>query len=191
MKLANFVKNGVAQAGIVSDGVIFDLQEAAKELVLSSFTVSLTVDGILSNGLLQSLLQVTGEVISTRVGRPLQSVKLLSPILAPEKILLVAMNYSSHSTEQSTSLPPAPYFFTKFRNTLIGPDDPIILPRVSKKVDWEAELAVIIGKTGKNIPLKDAMDYVAGYAMSNDISFRDYQYSTRGLMGKPTWVGIG
>jgi 2-keto-4-pentenoate hydratase/2-oxohepta-3-ene-1,7-dioic acid hydratase in catechol pathway len=184
MKLANFAKEGRAQAGIVDKELIFDLQEAATERGLSNFTEPLTVDGILSNGFLQSLRLLKSQITSTKAGKPVQSVKLLSPVLAPEKILLVAINYRSHSKEQSISLPSTPYFFTKFRNTLIGPEDPIILPRVSKKVDWEGELAVIIGKTGKNIPRKDAIEYVAGYSISNDVSFRDYQFSTRGPDGK-------
>ena len=74
---------------------------------------------------------------------------------------------------------PNPYFLTKFRKALIGPYDPILIPKISTKADWEAELAVVIGKVGKNIPRKDAMEYVAGYAVSNDISFRDLQFSTR------------
>jgi len=144
----------------------------------------LTVDEILSNGFLHSLRLLSANVISSKLGKPVRSVKLRSPVLFPEKILLVAINYGSHSKEQEIKLPTTPYFFTKFRNALIGPGDPIILPRVSKQVDWEAELAVIIGKTGKNISRKDAMDYVAGYAISNDVSFRDYQFSTRGPDGK-------
>ena len=184
MKLANFVKDGRAQAGIVDKDLIFDLQEAAKEKGLSNFTAPLTVDGILSSGFLQSLRLLKSQITSTKVGKPARSVKLLSPVLAPEKILCVAINYGSHSKEQSISLPSTPYFFTKFRNTLIGPEEPIILPNVSKKVDWEGELAVIIGKTGKNIQRKVAMDYVAGYTMSCDVSFRDYQFSTRGPDGK-------
>ena len=77
-------------------------------------------------------------------------------------------------------MPPVePYFFTKFRNALIGPNEPILIPRISTKADWEAELAVIIGRAGKNIEGKSAMDHVAGYAVANDVSFRDLQFSTR------------
>ena len=184
MKLANFVKDGRAQAGIVDKELIFDVQEAATENGFPNFTKPLTVDEVLSNGLLHSLRLLSSNVISSKLGKPVKSVKLRSPVLFPEKILLVAINYGSHSKEQEIKLPTTPYFFTKFRNALIGPGDPILLPRVSKQVDWEAELAVIIGKTGKNISRKDAMDYVAGYAISNDVSFRDYQFSTRGPDGR-------
>lgn len=152
----------------------------------------MTIDSLLENGTISSLLaasNLTGDV----QGVPVESVRLRSPILNPEKILLMAVNYHSHSKEwQKGSTPTEPYLFTKFRNSLIGPGDPILIPRVSQKVDWEVELAVIIGKTGKDIPKKDAMSYVAGYAVSNDISFRDWQFSTRQPDGTTTlglnWV---
>lgn len=192
MKLANFAKNGRVQAGIVDGDLIFDLEEAAKERELSNFMRPLTVDEILSNGFLQALQLIKGQITSTKAGKPVQSVKLLSPILAPEKILLVAMNYLSHTKEQRVKPPEMPYFFTKFRNTLIGPGDSILLPDLSKQVDWEVELAAIIGKKGKNISRNDAFDYVAGFTISNDISFRDLQYSTRLPDGKTSlgwnWV---
>jgi 2-keto-4-pentenoate hydratase/2-oxohepta-3-ene-1,7-dioic acid hydratase in catechol pathway len=192
VKLANFVKNGAAQAGIVTEGLIFDIQGSSNKLGLSRFKEPLIVDSILSGGLLAPLIQSREKLISAGTGRQILSVRLLSPIISPEKILLVAINYVSHGREQGRSPPQAPYFFTKFRNTLIGPDEPVLLPSISKQVDWEVELAVIIGKLGKNISRKNAMDYVAGYAVANDVSFRDFQNSTRGPDGKTTlgldWV---
>jgi 2-keto-4-pentenoate hydratase/2-oxohepta-3-ene-1,7-dioic acid hydratase in catechol pathway len=192
VKLANYSKNGKAQAGMVDAGLIFDLEEAANEKGLSNFMRPLTVDEILSNGYLQTLQLVRTQITSTKAGKPVESVKLLSPILAPEKILLVAMNYLAHSKEQKIKLPERPYFFTKFRNTLIGPGDPILVPDLSKQVDWEVELAAIVGKKGKDISRNDAFDYVAGFTISNDISFRDLQYSTRLPDGKTSlgwdWV---
>lgn len=179
MKVANYVKNGVPRAGIVDKQVIYDLQDAAKELGLSAFAETKTLDRILSEGLLPSLQQITGKITATGVGKPIQTVRLRSPILNPEKILLVARNYLSHNIEQDAKPPSEPYFFSKFRNTLIGPDEPILIPKISTKADWEAELAVIIGKIGKNIARTDALEHVAGYAVSNDISYRDLQFSTR------------
>ena len=120
---------------------------------------------------------------------PLESAKLLSPILNPEKILLVARNYASHINELNAGRMTEPYFFTKFKSALIGPDAPILIPRVSRAADWEVELAVVIGKTGKYISRRDAMDYVAGYTISNDVSFRDLQYST-GSADNQTGYGI-
>lgn len=171
MKLAHYLRNGETRVGLVDEGLICDLDRAVD------------IDTILVNGLLPSIQKETGKGIA------IESVKLQCPILRPEKILLVAINYASHSKERKVAPHPEPYFFTKFRNSLIGPDDPIIIPRVSKMVDWEAELAIIIGRAGKNIPKKNAMDYVAGYAVANDVSFRDLQYSTV-LDGKPSRLGL-
>jgi 2-keto-4-pentenoate hydratase/2-oxohepta-3-ene-1,7-dioic acid hydratase in catechol pathway len=192
MRLAHYLKNGVVRVGIVDKSLIFDLHDGAKELGLSISTETMTVDAILSGGILQSLQRVEKEITAAGTGVPVETFKLLSPVLNPEKILLLAVNYLSHSKEQSVRPPPAPYLFTKFRNALIGPEEHILIPRVSKNVDWEVELAVIIGKAGKYISRKDAMDYVAGYTISNDVSFRDFQFSTRSPDGTTTlglnWV---
>jgi 2-keto-4-pentenoate hydratase/2-oxohepta-3-ene-1,7-dioic acid hydratase in catechol pathway len=125
------------------------------------------------------LQEAKRRIVETNSGIPVSSVKLLSPVLKPEKILLVARNYLSHNLEQNAKPPPEPYFFTKFRNALIGNGEAILIPRISTKADWEGELAVIIGKAGKNIPRMEAMEYVAGYSVANDVSFRDLQFSTR------------
>ncbi len=184
MKLAHYVKDGVTRIGIVSEGFVFDLQNAAERLGLGISKEAGTIDTLLSTGTLESLRQV--EVTAALNGVPVESVRLLSPILNPEKILLLAVNYLSHSKEQKVKPPSEPYVFTKFRNALIAPGQPILIPRVSKKVDWEVELAVIIGRAGKYIAKKDAMNHVAGYTISNDISFRDFQFSTELPDGKTT-----
>ncbi len=190
MKLAHYAKDGVTKVGIVSKGVIFDFQGAAEALGLEIFRDAVTIDALLSNGTLESLQQI--ELTDALKGVPVESVSLLSPILNPEKILLLAVNYLSHSKEQHVKPPSEPYVFTKFRNALIAPGQPILIPRVSKKVDWEVELAVIIGKAGKYIAKKDAMKHVAGYTVANDVSFRDFQFSTRLPDGNTTlglnWV---
>lgn len=180
MKLCHYSRMGLARVGIVHDGLIYDLHDSTKRAGLP-LSEDLTIDKILCDGVLPTLQRATEKIVGTASGTSVESVKLLSPILNPEKILLMAVNYHSHSKEWSKnpSVPTEPYMFTKFRNTLIGPGDPVLLPRISRKADWEVELAVIIGKAGKNIPKKDAMSYVAGYAISNDISFRDLQLSTR------------
>lgn len=171
--------------GIVHDGLIYDLHDATKKSGLP-LSENLTIDRILYDGVLPALQNATDKLVGNAFDIPVESVKLRSPILNPEKILLMAVNYHSHSKERSKNptVPEEPYMFTKFRNTLIGPGDPVLLPKTSNKVDWEVELAVIIGRAGKNIPKKDAVSYVAGYAVSNDISFRDLQLSTRLPDGK-------
>jgi len=98
------------------------------------------------------------------------------PIENPEKIFLLAVNYKAHGQETNTQPPKEPYIFTKFANTLVGHNQPIIYPSASQKVDYEVELAVIIGKKGKYLDRKEAYNYVFGYTILNDISFRDWQF---------------
>ena len=166
--------------------MLFDVREANERLALPILHDLITIDQLLSAGAVGSLRQVEEKVTRTSPGVPVESVKLLSPIQNPGKILLIALNYHSHSKERNEEPPTEPYVFAKFRNALIGPGDPILIPRVSKNVDWEVELAVIIGKPGKYITREDSMNHVAGYAISNDVSFRDFQYSTKLPDGKTT-----
>lgn len=186
MKLAHYIHNGGTKVGIVKDGLLFDVREAGETLDITKRHEPITIDHLLSAGTVGLLQQAEEKITAASPGVPVERVKLLSPIQNPEKILLVAVNYLAHSRERNVKPPSEPYLFAKFRNALIGPGDPILIPRVSEKVDWEVELAVIIGKTGKYITRMDAMNYVAGYAISNDVSFRDLQYSTKLPDGKTT-----
>jgi 2-keto-4-pentenoate hydratase/2-oxohepta-3-ene-1,7-dioic acid hydratase in catechol pathway len=179
LKLVHYVKNGTVRVGVIQKDHISDLNGMRKALDNTPLREVTTIDQILSAGLLDSLLETQRKITAHATDFPIESATLRSPILNPEKILMVARNYLSHNMEQNATPPSEPYFFTKFRNALIGPYDPILIPKISTKADWEAELAVVIGKVGKNIRRKDAMEYVAGYAVSNDISFRDLQFSTR------------
>jgi 2-keto-4-pentenoate hydratase/2-oxohepta-3-ene-1,7-dioic acid hydratase in catechol pathway len=179
LKLVHYVKSSIMKVGIVENGQIFDLTEIARRLNLKQLKGIESIDQLLSAGALDRLGEVQGQISVMTSEVLIESVELRSPILYPEKILLVARNYLSHNVEQNSKPPSEPYFFTKFKNALIGPNEPILIPKISTQTDWEAELAVIIGKAGKNIQRKDAMEYVAGYAVSNDVSFRDLQFSTR------------
>lgn len=189
LKLAHYLRNGETRVGLVHGGLVFDIQSAAEKLALDIPNEHLTIDRLLADGALPAIQRVEEKMMKTSSGVPVETLKFLSPILNPEKILLLARNYLSHTKQAGGTLPTEPYVFTKFRNALIGPGDPILIPKVSKKVDWEVELAVIVGKPGKYIAEKDAMDYVAGYAVSNDVSFRDFQFSTRLPDGK-TVLGL-
>ncbi len=105
------------------------------------------------------------------------AVKLLPPIPKPGKILCIGLNYRDHAIEGGRPIPPEPVLFGKFPNALIAHGDPIILPKVAQKVDYEAELVVVIGKTGKNIPNDEsAFQYVGGYTCGHDVSARDWQF---------------
>jgi 2-keto-4-pentenoate hydratase/2-oxohepta-3-ene-1,7-dioic acid hydratase in catechol pathway len=186
LKLANFESDGLVRAGIVKDGKIYDISEAAAAAGLKRLRSASSVEQILDAGLLKELVKAEAKLTSGK-GIALKSVKLKSPILYPEKIIMVAVNYGSHGKETKTPPPPYPYFFTKFRNAIVGPEDAILAPKSSKKVDWEVELAVVIGTEGKDIKKDKAYDYVAGYTVSNDISFRDFQGQKNESLGL-NWV---
>jgi 2-keto-4-pentenoate hydratase/2-oxohepta-3-ene-1,7-dioic acid hydratase in catechol pathway len=99
------------------------------------------------------------------------------PIERPQKIVCVGLNYSDHAAEQGVALPERPILFAKWPNTLIGPGEPIVVPAISQKVDYEAELGVVIGARTKGISVENALDAVAGYVCVNDISARDLQFA--------------
>jgi len=109
---------------------------------------------------------------------PLDTLELGPPVPDPDKILCLGVNYREHAAEAQQELPAVPMFFAKFRNSLIGPSSPILLPRVSTQIDYEGELAVIIGSRCKEVSEQEALQYVAGYSIMNDVSARDIQLQT-------------
>jgi acylpyruvate hydrolase len=112
-------------------------------------------------------------------------VRLLPPVPAPPKILCVGRNYAEHAREGGSAPPEIPIFFGRFPHSLLGPGEPYILPAVSEQVDYEGELAAVIGRRGRDIPESRALDYVAGYTVFNDISIRDFQRrTTQWMIGK-------
>lgn len=98
-----------------------------------------------------------------------------SPIARPSKIICIGLNYLKHALEAGMAVPQIPIVFMKATSSLCGPFDPIFIPRNSKKTDWEVELAVIIGKRTKYVSIENAMESVAGYAVHNDVSEREFQ----------------
>lgn len=106
------------------------------------------------------------------------AVKLKAPIMRPGKIICIGQNYLEHAKESGASRPPFPIIFAKYANTVIGPGEPIVIPRAVEKPDYEGELAVVIGRRGRDIPEAEALSYVAGYMPLNDVSARDWQNRT-------------
>jgi 2-keto-4-pentenoate hydratase/2-oxohepta-3-ene-1,7-dioic acid hydratase in catechol pathway len=100
------------------------------------------------------------------------------------KFICIGLNYSDHAAETGATVPPEPIIFMKATSAIVGPNDPIIIPRGSEKTDWEVELAVIIGTKAKYVPVEDAFDYVAGYAITNDVSERAFQTERSGQWTK-------
>lgn len=121
-------------------------------------------------------------------GKPLAGKpRLLAPIPDPQKVICIGLNYADHAKESGQEPPPEPVVFSKFPTAVAAHDDPIVLPKLSQQVDYEAELVVVIGRGGKDIPLAKAYEHVAGYCPGHDVSARDWQLHKPGkqwLLGK-------
>ena len=118
---------------------------------------------------------------------PLDGADLDAVVPLPGKIICVGHNYRNHIKEMGREVPEYPTLFAKYQESLIGPNDDLALPQESDTVDWESELAVVIGQKGRRISEADAAGHIAGYAVLNDVSMRDYQFRTvQWLQGK-TW----
>jgi acylpyruvate hydrolase len=118
---------------------------------------------------------------------PLAEVTLRPVIPRPGKIICVGLNYLDHVGETGRQLPEYPVLFAKFAETLTGPCDPIVLPPESAQVDYEGEMAVVIGRAGRRIAVKDATRHIAGYTIANDVTMRDYQYKTHQWLQGKVW----
>lgn len=163
MKLIRFGQDGNEKPGLWKDNRIVDLKKIYPEI--PDFD-----EEFFEKGWLEKIKQITdaGEKMDVRIG---------CPVCRPSKIICLGKNYSEHAKEGGVENPERPVLFCKTPNTLNGPYDPIILPKSSVQVDWEVELAVIIGNKGKRIKKKDAFSHIAGFTILNDVSGRDAQFS--------------
>src|SRR3954467_9168095 len=158
MRLVSFVRGGAVHAGVLVDGVLAEGGEGGVGAVLRA------------GGLPQAL--PAGDPI------PLDSVQLLPPVPDPSNIVCLGLNYRSHAEEAGLEAPSVPTFFAKWPNALAAPGADVPLPAYSQKVDYEAEVAFVIGRRCRDVPEADALDVVAGYTLLNDLSARDYQFKT-------------
>lgn len=184
MKLVTY-KAGEKDAwlGALTEHGIVDLQEAARSAGISadifSGMMTFLTAGESAMGEARRLLSPSSLGAKTI---PLASVRLLPPVPRPGKIVAVGLNYRDHAMESGAAKPPSvPILFAKFPNSISGPEDPIVIPG-DPHVDWEAELAVVIGRKGKAIKAAHADEYIAGYMPLNDVSARDWQF------GDKQWV---
>jgi 2-keto-4-pentenoate hydratase/2-oxohepta-3-ene-1,7-dioic acid hydratase in catechol pathway len=161
----------------VRDGQYIDLQSCDPE-------IPATMRELLRKG--NNILAQVARAIEN--GKPISgNVTLLAPVPDPQKIFGIGLNYADHAREQGKEPPAEPVIFNKLPTCVRAHGNPIVLPKLSKEVDYEAELVVIIGKRGKHISRDTAMSYVAGYACGNDVSARDWQARKPGgqwLLGK-------
>jgi 2,4-didehydro-3-deoxy-L-rhamnonate hydrolase len=112
------------------------------------------------------------------------NIKITAPIARPSKIICIGLNYADHARETGATPPPEPVIFMKATTALCGPFDDIIIPKNSVKTDWEVELAVVIGKKASYVAEAEAIDYVAGYCLHNDVSEREFQIERSGTWDK-------
>ena len=113
-----------------------------------------------------------------------EGIRLGSPIARPSKIVCIGLNYLDHARETGATPPPEPVIFMKSTTALMGPNDNIVIPKNSKKTDWEVELAVVIGKKASYVAEAEALQYVAGYCLHNDVSEREFQIERSGTWDK-------
>jgi acylpyruvate hydrolase len=202
MRLVTFAVAGDARLGAVLGDTVVDLggayaawsrmanpgdagSAAAAQMGIFPFTmVSFLQAGALAREVATRALAFAAQpenlAALKRLGMafPADRVTYLPPILRPNKIICLGQNYRKHIEEMGREPPKYPVLFAKFATTLVGHGQPIVLPGVSERVDYEGELAIVIGKRGKDILPKEAFDYIAGFAPFNDVSVRDYQFRT-------------
>ncbi len=181
MRLVSVDAGGHPRAALLRDGRVFDIWGGALADVPAA---DRTLEAILEAGLLGEARPVDGDH-----GVPLDEVRLLAPVTRPQKIICIGLNYRAHAEEQGAEPPATPTFFAKFRNALAAPGAAVPLPRWSERVDYEAEVAFVIGDRCKDVNEADAIDHVAGYTLLNDLSARDYQFKTPQWMPGKTFDG--
>ncbi|CAG9855003.1 unnamed protein product [Phyllotreta striolata] len=174
-------KGGPQQLGaqISSNGDIFDISGVDHSIPNS--LVKFLANG---NGIYEKAKRIVADGKSIT---PLDDVDLLPPITKPDKVVCVGLNYSGHCEEQNIPRPKEPMFFSKFSSVIVGPNDDVQIPPITNSVDWEVELAVVIGRKGKAISQHEVKDYIFGYTVAQDISARDWQKSRNNgqfLLGK-------
>lgn len=174
MKLATFTHKGVTRVGIVVNEAIVDVAVENADLPQNMIDVLEGGEPVLA--VLRSLEQ------SGAPSLPLAEVHLEAPVLRPPKFLAIGLNYADHIEETGLERPEFPSFFNKQSTCVIGPHDPIHVPRVSAKLDYEGELGFVIGRRCRHVPRERARDVIAGYLIVNDVTVRDWQARS------PTWT---
>jgi 2-keto-4-pentenoate hydratase/2-oxohepta-3-ene-1,7-dioic acid hydratase in catechol pathway len=173
MRLVSFDTGSGPRAALLRDDRVYDIWGEAFAHVRDD---DRTLDALLQGRLLGEVEPVEDD------GVPVAGIPLLPPITRPRKIICIGLNYRSHAEEQGAEPPETPTFFAKFANALVPAGATVSLPRWSEKVDYEAEVAFVIGSRCKDVTEAAAVDHVAGYMLFNDLSARDYQFMT------PQWM---
>jgi len=172
MRLVAFEENGDARLGVCEDATVVDL--AALGADLPADLLAFIAGGKPAHD------AVAGAVRTAHAAarRSLGDLRLLPPIPRPGKIICLGLNYVDHAAEGGHTKPEYPSFFLRSDTSLVAAGEPILRPRCSPKLDYEAELAAIVGKTARHVSKANALEYIAGYSCFNDGSIRDYQHFT-------------
>lgn len=171
MKLLRYGEPGAEKPGLLhADGTIRDLGALVPDLA----------GEVLHPQGIARIAAADHDALPVVEGSP----RLGPPVAGTGKFICIGLNYADHAEESGLAVPPEPVIFMKATSAIVGPDDPIVIPRGSTKTDWEVELAVIIGKPGKHIDEAEALGHVAGYAVTNDVSEREFQIERQGQWTK-------
>jgi 2,4-diketo-3-deoxy-L-fuconate hydrolase len=173
MKLIRFGEIGKEKAGICIDGANYDVSGFIKDYDEQFF----------ANGGIPHLAWMT-EQNRTMLPKVPAGVRIGAPMARPSKIICIGLNYIDHATETGATLPTEPVIFMKATTALCGPFDEVIIPKDSVKTDWEVELAIVMGRKASYVEQTDAMEYIAGYCLHNDISEREFQLERNGTWDK-------
>jgi 2-keto-4-pentenoate hydratase/2-oxohepta-3-ene-1,7-dioic acid hydratase in catechol pathway len=173
MKLATFTHNATTRIGVVDGDEIVDLSVASPDLPREMVA-------FLEVG--PDAMEAARNAVDGGARTPLAAVHLEAPIARPPKFLAVGLNYADHVAESGLDTPEHPTIFNKQSTCVTGPTDPVHVPKVSHVLDYEGELGVVIGRRGRHVSRDDAVDYIAGYLVVDDVTVRDWQFHT------PTWT---
>ncbi|AIQ58581.1 fumarylacetoacetate hydrolase family protein [Paenibacillus borealis] len=193
MKILSYIQEGVTRLGVHTEAGILDVEQALAASGLVKGTRSLTLQDLIAGGpeILSHLnglaVQAAGGVdVSESIALLDESALQLAPcVQSPGKIICVGLNYRKHAEETNAPIPQTPILFSKFNNALAAHLEPVPLPAASQKVDYEAELVIVMGRTARNVSREEAYKYVYGYCCGNDLSARDLQMRTQQwLLGK-------
>jgi 2-keto-4-pentenoate hydratase/2-oxohepta-3-ene-1,7-dioic acid hydratase in catechol pathway len=186
MKLVTYGRDGdEPRPGLLVGGRVADTRDLARAADWPEVEVAALTSNRHIVGLAPERLRELGDLAAGAASAiALGDVHLGPPIPDPEKIICLGLNYVEHAAESGGAKPPeSPIFFAKFANSLVGPEDPIVPPRATERVDYEAELAVVIGSPARNVAAEDALVHVAGAMAFNDVSARDLQLANQLWMG--------
>ena len=167
MRLVTYDAGDGGRAGMLVDGRVVDAWAALGEPHRGSLRE------LIAHGRIDDLRARIGDTGAP--SHPQSAVRLLPPIPDPDKIVCIGLNYKEHAAEVGAEPPTHPIIFGKYRNALVGPDATVTLPANSTKVDYEAEVAFVIGRRAKDVAVDAALDFIAGYTLFNDLSARDLQ----------------